>query len=645
MKHYKGYIIYLLIISLVSLIIVIEYSSFKNNRGIVRTELKAQQGILDLTDWDFANYPLHSLDGEWLFFYQQFVKPDNKEGSAHGVITVPGLWNSFQYNGAKIGSSGYGTYELKVLLPSDYKEKLALKVPDMSCSYRLFINGEEISSNGIVGTSPTEELPQWKPLIKSLNTNSSQLDIVIHVSNFHHVKGGIWESIVLGTEAAVYKNREMNLLLSFILIGVLFISVLYYLVIFSVMQNTMTSLYLAMFSLMAGLRELLVREVVIFLIFPNISFDLISKLEYITVPSGPVLLALSLYSLYQAEFPKKVLHTIVTVFSVYIIIIIFTPLKIFGPLMHLYLILFVIAFIYLITVIAAAAKKKKPGAGTLLFGTCFLLLTALIDMGYVYKVHNNYDLAYTFSIGLIIFILCQMHSLSLYIADVFQQAQRVAKAEMAFLQAQIVPHFLYNTLNTIIHLTRESPEKARSLLTELSNYLHGKFNFDLYHKNTSISLEYELGIVKSYLAIESVRFNDRLKVNYQVEEQALNYKILPFLLQPLVENAVKHGFTNNPEDCIIVISAFFQQNNLMLSVSDNGLGMPKAKILALTKGDSKELGTGLNNINQRLNAAYGTGLSITSATNMGTTINIKIPLSNISIPLRSEQSYVKSNAG
>jgi len=73
--------------------------------------------------------------------------------------------------------------------------------------------------------------------------------------------------------------------------------------------------------------------------------------------------------------------------------------------------------------------------------------------------------------------------------------------------------------------------------------------------------------------------------------------------------------------------------------------MPKAKILALTKGDSKELGTGLNNINQRLNAAYGTGLSITSAINTGTTINIKIPLSNISIPLRSEQSYVKSNAG
>ena len=83
----------------------------------------------------------------------------------------------------------------------------------------------------------------------------------------------------------------------------------------------------------------------------------------------------------------------------------------------------------------------------------------------------------------------------------------------------------------------------------------------------------------------------------------------------------------------------------MLSVSDNGLGMPKAIILALTKGDSNGLGTGLNNIKQRLRAAYGTELSITSTINAGTTININIPLSNINIPLRSDQSDVKSHAG
>jgi sensor histidine kinase YesM len=436
----------------------------------------------------------------------------------------------------------------------------------------------------------------------------------------------MWESIVLGTEEAIYRNRELNLLVSFLLAGVLFISFYYYLIIFSVMQSNMVSLYLAAFSFMACLRELLVREVIVFLILPNLSFNLITKLEYITVPSGPLLLSLSIYSLYQAEFPKKILHTIVTIFALYMIIIILTPLNIFASLMDLYIILFVITVIYLIYVVARATKNKRPGAGTLVFGILFLLLTCTLDIGYFYKLHNDYDLSYTFSIGLIIFILCQMNSLSLYIADVSQRAQRLAKTEMAFLQAQIFPHFLHNTLNSIIHLTRESPEKARKLLVELSNYLRGKFNFDLYNRNSLVSLNYELDIVNSYLAIEMFRFNDRLEVDYQVDEQALNCMILPFLLQPLVENAIRHGFKNKPDKCIIVITALIQHKYLLLSVYDNGIGIPRDKALALTQVDTNEYGTGLHNINQRLKAAYGTNLGISGEIDKGTTISIKIPL-------------------
>lgn len=636
MKKYNNYIIHILILSLVSLIVIIEYNNFINNRGLIKTELKAQQGILDLSACDFDNHPLHSLEGEWAFFYQQFVTPSNEDQRPDGFINVPDLWNSFLYQGEKIGSLGHGTYRLKVLLPPENKERFAIKVPDMSCSYRLFINGTEICSNGVVGTSQAEEQPQWKPLVRSLDTNSNQLDIIVHVSNYHHMKGGMWESIVLGTEEAIYKNRELNLFVSIILIGVLFITIYYYLIIFSVMYRNLVSLYLAAFSFMACLRELLVREVVVFLILPNLTFNLIAKLEYITVPSGPMLLALSIYSLYSKEFSKKVLHAIVAVSALYMLIIVFTPLKVFGYLMYFYIAIFFATVIYLIYVVAKATKNKRPGAGTLFFGIIFLLLTITFDIGYFYKFHNNYDLSYTFSVGLIVFILCQMNSLSLYIDDVSQRAQRLAKTEMAFLQAQIVPHFLHNTLNTIIHLTREAPEKARSLLVELSNYLRGKFNFDLYNINTLVTLKYELDIVKSYLAIESARFNDRLKIEYRIDEQTLNCKMLPFLLQPLVENAVRHGLKNKPDNCLIVISASLQQKRLILSVSDNGIGIPKDKTLALTQVDTNEYGTGLYNINQRLSTTYGTKLSISSIIDKGTTISIKIPL-------RSDLNHVKGS--
>jgi len=624
MKLNKNSIIYVIVICFVTFIFLIQLNNFsKVSSSGVHT---AQKGVLELSHWDFDTHPLRALDGEWLFFYEQLLVPGDDNVSAHGYINVPGLWNSFTHRGESIGSDGYATYQLKVLLPENYQEELALKVPDMSSSYRLFVDGEEICANGVVGKSHQEEVPAWKPLVRTIGTKSGQMDITVHVSNYHHIKGGIWESILLGTEEAVYQNRELNLMLSFLLIGVLLITALYYLVVFSNIKRNLAALFLAAFCMSAALRESMIREVVAGLVIPDLSFNLISKLEYMTVPSGPLLLALSLYGLYPSVFPKKSLKAIVPVFSFYIIFIALTPLKSFAVLMNTCLILFVITFIYLLFIIATAAKEKKPGAGLLLLGTIIMLTAALIDMAYYRQIHSQYGLSYTFSIGFIIFILSQMRSLSLTIADIFKRSENMSKAELAFLQAQIVPHFLYNTLSTIIHLTRESPEKARSLLLELSNYLRGKFNFKAYSENNFVSLEYELGIVKSYLTIESVRLNDRLEVTYNIDPQALGHEILPFTLQPLVENAVRHGLKNRPKQCKIIISARRAQDSLVITVEDNGVGMSRASILAIKNGHPIGNGTGLYNVNQRLNTVYGAGLSISSTINTGTVINITIPL-------------------
>lgn len=628
MKNYKQLIIYVIIFTLISLIVIIESRSYVYSH-LKSEQFHAQNGIMDLKNWDLKQLPILSLDGEWKFYQNVLLNPleeNHLNSEVTGKINVPGLWNSLIRDGKEIGPYNYGTYLLTVLLPQNEDEPLALKIPDMSSSYKLYINGHLVSSNGVVGKSLDEEDPFWKPTVKSLGEKTDRLEIMVHVSNFHHIKGGIWESILLGTEEGIYANRESNLMISFVLTGILFISALYYLIVFSVMQSSKAGLYLAMFSFVAGIRELLIREVVILTLFPNITFNWISKLEYMTVPSGPILLALSVYGLYPKELPKKALYAIITIFLAYIIIIAGTPLRVFAHFMDPCLVLFVCAFIYLIFVIVTAAKNKRPGARTLLFGTVILLLTALIDMGYIYQIHTDYDLAYTFSIGLIIFILCQMRSFTLSVTDVFEKSQQLARTELAFLQAQIVPHFLYNTLNTIIHLTRESPDKARSLLLDLSNYLRGKFNFELYHQHKFLSLEYEMDIVKSYLNIESVRFDDRLQVIYRVEDCALQCKVLPFLLQPLVENAVIHGLRNKPRDCRLIISAHIKDNMLLISIEDNGIGISKDKILLINQGQAVQKGTGLYNVHRRLLSVYGQGLTLYSTIENGTKIEIRIPL-------------------
>ncbi|MCT4621659.1 MAG: histidine kinase [Marinisporobacter sp.] len=385
-------------------------------------------------------------------------------------------------------------------------------------------------------------------------------------------------------------------------------------------------MYLGLFCFATALREFLIKEVVATILFPKISFYLIAKFEYITIPSGPIFLSLLIHSLYPQDFSKKLLKGIVFIFSLYIVLIIFTPLKIYSLLLPECQILFVLSFIYMLWVIIIAKIKGSPGATILLLGTAILLLTAVVDMAYIFKLHDNYKFAHLFTIGFFIFIVCQMHAISITIATHYKKSQNYTKTQLAFLQAQIVPHFLYNTLNTIIYLTRQSPEKARSLLLELSNYLRAKFNFKIYNQNDLVSFDYEFDIVKSYLTIEKARFDDKLKIIYDIDPQILHFKIPPFTLQPIVENAVRHGLKNSSNSCEIKISAKLSSNYLIIIVEDNGIGIPKEKISLIMKGALKNQGIGLFNVHQRLFSIYEEGLKIDSTLKNGTKVTIQIPI-------------------
>ncbi|NLP44052.1 MAG: histidine kinase [Peptococcaceae bacterium] len=198
----------------------------------------------------------------------------------------------------------------------------------------------------------------------------------------------------------------------------------------------------------------------------------------------------------------------------------------------------------------------------------------------------------------------------------------VLSSEMRFLQAQIRPHFLYNTLNTIMGFCRKDPEKARELLDQLSCYLRGKFKFGEMDK--FILLKEELELVKAYLHIEKARFGDRLQVVSSFPAGA-NYWIPPLILQPLVENAVRHGIYPRKEGGTIVIKAEDLADALVISIKDDGVGMSKTKIEEILNTQKEIDGIGLRNVNQRLKSHYGQGLSISSEEGRGTTVMVRIP--------------------
>lgn len=220
--------------------------------------------------------------------------------------------------------------------------------------------------------------------------------------------------------------------------------------------------------------------------------------------------------------------------------------------------------------------------------------------------------------------MAQLLGMQMELAQLDLQARLVTKAELDALQAQINPHFFFNTLNTIIMYSRTNPNRARRLMIRLSEF----FRLALKRHGNFISIKEEMDFVNTYLILEKARFGPKLKIINDIEADLAEERIPRLTLQPLVENAVKHGITPKLGPGVIKISAFRDGGELVLIVEDDGVGIPPERLgLVLKPGYGSGNGVGLSNVNDRLKGYFGdnSGLKIKSTPNVGTTITMRIP--------------------
>jgi two-component system LytT family sensor kinase len=177
--------------------------------------------------------------------------------------------------------------------------------------------------------------------------------------------------------------------------------------------------------------------------------------------------------------------------------------------------------------------------------------------------------------------------------DTLKLEALVKELELKTIKAHINPHFIFNSLNGIRALIDEDPNRARNAITELSNILRSSMQTD---KLESVSLEKELNIVKDYLALENMRFEDRLRVEYEIDEDTLDQPVPPMMLQTLVENAIKHGISKQITGGKIKIVSDFKDSYHELSVQNTG---------KLVNGTAKGDGFGLPSTLDRLSLLYG----------------------------------------
>ncbi len=200
-----------------------------------------------------------------------------------------------------------------------------------------------------------------------------------------------------------------------------------------------------------------------------------------------------------------------------------------------------------------------------------------------------------------------------------RQQLRLNEARLAALSSQINPHFLFNTFNSVASLVRSNPEQARQVVYKLSKILRRL----LRQEDNLISLRDELSFIDDYLSIEMVRFGDKLRFTKEVDPACLDHMVPSMLLQPIIENSIRHGLASKVAGGTIHVKADRKGDRLLIQVEDDGVGIPEGKLARIF-----EQGIGVNNVNERLKVLYGNTYTmwIDSTVDEGTRTGIEIPL-------------------
>jgi sensor histidine kinase YesM len=194
------------------------------------------------------------------------------------------------------------------------------------------------------------------------------------------------------------------------------------------------------------------------------------------------------------------------------------------------------------------------------------------------------------------------------------QEKEIAETNLRFLQAQIEPHFLFNTLSNVLSLLETEPQKGRQMLLDLTKYLRESLSKT---RMKTVTLGQEEDILNRYLALSKIRMGERLEFKISIPPELKNIKIPPMLLQPLVENAIKHGLEPKIEGGMVTISGYLKGENIYLEVTDTGIGTQAENIP----------GVGIDNVRKRIRIFFGEQGKIVLRSNKpsGLTVSLEFP--------------------
>ncbi len=389
----------------------------------------AQAGKLDLTHWDFEKQGSVPLDGMWELYWNQLLTPTDfrpPPPQKTADVPVPGQWTAYKINGQSLPGHGYGTFRLIIQTNDQTGQQLyGLKLGDVGTAYRLWLNGQNILTDGVVGTTLQTTVPRNNRQVVYFTLHQPTIELIIQVANFEDQRGGIWRTTYLGLAKDIARQREKALALNLFLFGSLLVMGLYHFGLYSLRRKDTHTLYFGLFCIMIALRTIVMGENFLSILLPNLSWEILIRLEYAGFYFAMPMFMAFMQALYPYDFSHRLLIKFLQWLGICFggLVLITPPYFLTETLLYFQLITLV-ACIYLIYGLLKAIINQREGALIIGLGQLIFIGTAINDILYANSIIHT---GFLVSFGLLIFILLQSLTLSMRLARTFANVESLSE--------------------------------------------------------------------------------------------------------------------------------------------------------------------------------------------------------------------------
>lgn len=560
-------------------------------------ELRAQDYKFgyNFSGYNFSSEKSIPLIKDWDFYWMNLIPPDSIDYfEPSAIVSTPHLWNTFE----DLGSFGYATYRTTIKLPTDFP-LLGLNIPDLYSSYEVYINGKLLAANGVVAKSKELYTPvRFPQLVPIENNGADTLEILIQIANFDHSKGGVRLPLEIGAFSVLSLNREAQLTYAWALAGSLFMGGLFFLGLYMYGRNEISILYFSLFCLVYSYRLFGTDLYPLHILFPELSWILTLRLEYLTLFIAAPLFGLFLKNLFKEESQNLVFNAFNAFFILFSFITLFLSPFHFTRLLEPFFAILVIYIIFALSVIVKAVINKKQGSLLALF-SMLVIFSVFIENLLQYLVIIDENLGFSF-VGYIIFFFSSSLILSSRFASSFKKAKDEAESALVsknnFLAT--MGHELRTPLNAVIGFSellaystsdkervdyantiKKSGEALLQLINNILDYSKmeaGKVSIDKIEINLHKYLTENVEILSSLTQAKDLKIS--LKIDQELPAKVFTD---PYMLRQILFNIIGNAIKFTEKGDIFVHCSLANEQveepqlKLLFSVKDTGIGIPE----------------------------------------------------------------------